>query len=170
MSNSNKRKTLRCKSRMRKKKESKFEHTDKEEERSWPDLGLPSRLVCNSCQIRAGGTIWGQDEMTELFTNYTLVPFGGTAATFSKGISCHSAWTWASSLSCRLLSAPLSWLLASWQYNNIERWQARLPQTASYLMSYLSLEVLLWLQQVVRSKVPLEGGALSHRVSAVFHC
>lgn len=70
--------------------------------------GLSDALLCSSCQIRAVGAMLSRDEMSELFTARTQVPFGCTAATFfSKGISCRSAWTWASLLSCRLLSAPV---------------------------------------------------------------
>lgn len=85
----------------------------KEQEGAELEIGFPGKLVCSSCQIRAGGAMLSRDEMTELFTACTRVPFGGTAATFFiylfflKGISCHSAWTWASPLSHRLFSVPV---------------------------------------------------------------
>lgn len=54
----------------------------KEQEGAELEIGFPGKLVCSSCQIRAGGTMLSQDEMTELFTADTQVPFGGTPATF----------------------------------------------------------------------------------------
>lgn len=52
---------------------------------------FPCTLAYSSCQISAERAMVSCVEMSELFTPYPLVPFGGTEDTFSKGVSCHSA-------------------------------------------------------------------------------
>lgn len=111
-----------------------------------------------------------RDEMTELFTAYTLVPFGGTAATFSKDISCHSAWTWDhhSPTVCPQCQARVT-LASSGLAVQLQRMMTRaspaqLPQMASCLIVYCPVEVLRWLCKVVSSEAPWKGEALSLRM------